>query len=137
MSDIMTKMAGGNQIKIGFGQAGGGAGRHGTGARFSMESSERARRAPPMGVPAIDVRELSDEMLIFMLQLMAPEKYGRVRGKSECGMVKIVVADQDGRWGAVKAVDVAALYTDFVFAMPGAFLDLDLTTTATFRGFST
>ena len=72
----MTKMAGGNQIKTGFGHAGGGARRHGTGARFSMESSERARRASPMGMPAIDVRELSDEMLIFMLQLMAPEKYG-------------------------------------------------------------
>ena len=46
-------------------------------SRYAEEMPERARRwISPMGMPAIDVRELSDEMLIFMLQLMAPEKYG-------------------------------------------------------------
>ena len=42
--------------------------------------------ASPMSRPQIDVRELSDEMLIFMLQLMAPEKYGSPatqRGETE------------------------------------------------------
>ena len=33
--------------------------------------------AATMRMPEIDVRELSDEMLMFMLQLMAPEKYGK------------------------------------------------------------
>jgi hypothetical protein len=38
--------------------------------------------AETMRMAEIDVRELSDEMLIFMLQLMAPEKYGQA---APCG----------------------------------------------------
>ena len=46
-------------------------------SRYGEEMPDRAQRPSPMSMPVIDVRELSDEMLIFLLQLMAPEKYGR------------------------------------------------------------
>ena len=51
--------------------------KRGARSRSAEAIPERVRRwISPMGMPAINVRELSDEMLIFMLQLMAPEKYG-------------------------------------------------------------
>ena len=79
MNDIKTKRAGGK-----------------TGARTggSNQSSVISHQSAPMRMPVIDVRELSDEMLIFLLQLMAPEKYGSPGSqgvKAESGKQKVEI----------------------------------------------
>ena len=54
----------------------------------------RASRPPPTSGPQIDPRELTADLLIFLLQIAAPEKYGKYQtgekagGKIEGGMEK-------------------------------------------------
>ena len=82
MKDTQTKMAGGMMGGI-------------------NQSSVISYQSAPMSMPVIDVRELSDEMLIFLLQLMAPEKYGRPAtqgGKADSRKQKVEI--ERGRDGS-------------------------------------
>jgi hypothetical protein len=70
MSDITTKMGGGKSVESNQASVI-------SKAPPCTQSACGGEGAATMRMPEIDVRELSDEMLIFMLQLMAPEKYGK------------------------------------------------------------
>jgi hypothetical protein len=95
MNDIKANMAPGGKAEGGkqkVEMAVGGEGK----APFSTQPACGGEGAATMRMPEIDVRELSDEMLMFMLQLMAPEKYGKAAlwGKDESRKLKAEIAAQ-------------------------------------------
>ena len=76
MNDINAKMSPGVKAESGMQKvemAGGAEGK----VPSCTQAACGGEGAATMRMPEIDVRELSDEMLMFMLQLMGPEKYGK------------------------------------------------------------